>query len=76
MTCQVIENSYEVMSIHLLTLLQALDYLMIQDKMSSFTKELYYKLRSVVPVFSQDHIMSPDIRKMNDYISHNSLNID
>jgi histidine ammonia-lyase len=75
MTCQVLENSYEVMSIHLLTLLQAVDYLKIENKMSTFTKDLYRKLRAEVPVFREDHVMSPDIRKMNDYISHNSLNI-
>jgi histidine ammonia-lyase len=74
MTCQVLENSYEVMSIHLLTLLQAVDFLKIEDKMSAFTKDLYHKLRAEVPVFREDHVMSPDIRKMKDYISQNSLN--
>jgi histidine ammonia-lyase len=74
-TCQILENSYEVMSIHLLTLLQAVDYLKIEDKMSAFTKDLYHKLRAEVPVFLEDHVMSPDIRKMNNYISRNSLNI-
>lgn len=74
MACQVIENSYEVMSVHLITLLQAVDFLKIEDQMSSFTKDLYHKLRNVVPVFTEDHYMSPDIRKMNDYIINNSLN--
>lgn len=75
MASQVIENSYEVMSIHLLTLLQAVDYLKFENKMSAFTRELYNKLRAEIPVCREDHVMSPDIRKMNDYISHNSLNI-
>jgi len=74
MTCQVIENSYEVMSVHLITLLQAVDFLKIEKQMSSYTKDLYHKLRKVVPAFTEDHFMSPDIRKMNDYIIHNSLN--
>jgi histidine ammonia-lyase len=75
MASQVIENSYEVMAVHLLTLLQAVDYLKIEDKMSTFTKDIYRKLRAEVPVFTEDHVMSADIRKLNDYISHNSLNI-
>lgn len=75
MTGQVIENSYEVMSIHLLTLLQAVDYLKIEDKMSTYTKDLYLKLRKEVPVFSEDHVISPDIRKMNDYIIQNNLTV-
>jgi len=63
----------EVMSIHLLTLIQAIAYLKIEDKMSTFTKGLYQKLRSEVPVFSEDHVMAPDIRKMKDYINQNKL---
>jgi histidine ammonia-lyase len=75
MTCQVIENSYEVMSVHLLTLLQAVDYLGIEGKMASFTKDIYQKLRAEVPVFTEDHFMAPDIRKIKDYISLNKLEI-
>jgi histidine ammonia-lyase len=75
MTSQVLDNSYEVMSIHLLTLLQAVDFLTIEEKMSTFTRELYLRLRAIVPAFSEDHFMSPDIRKINEYINHNSLNI-
>ncbi len=75
MACQVIENSYEVMTVHLLTLLQAVDYLEIEDKMSTFTQGIYHQLRAVVPVFTEDHFMAPDLRKLNDYISNNSLNI-
>jgi histidine ammonia-lyase len=72
-TSQVIENSYEVMSIHLLTLLQAVDYLKMQDRMATFTKDLYQQLREIVPVFTEDHYMAPDIRKIRDYISLNNF---
>jgi len=75
MTCQVIENSYEVMAVHLLTLLQAVDYLGIGGKMASFTKDIYQRLRAEVPVFTEDHFMAPDIRKIKDYISLNNLEI-
>ena len=75
MAGQVIENSYEVMSIHLYTLLQAVDFLKIEGQMSTFTRELFHQLRTIVPAFTEDHFMSPDIRKMNEYIIHKSLNI-
>lgn len=75
MAWRIIGNSYEVMSIHLLTLLQAVDYLKIDDRMATFTKELYHKLREVVPVFIEDRFMAPDIRKINEYITHNNLDI-
>jgi histidine ammonia-lyase len=75
MTCQVIGNSYEVMAIHLLTLIQAVDYLKIENSLSSFTKDLYQKLRAIVPVFEQDRIMAPEINKIRDYLLQNSFNI-
>jgi len=43
--------------------------------MASFTGELHRKLRAIVPVFTEDHYMSPDIRKINDYIVSHSLNL-
>jgi histidine ammonia-lyase len=72
---RIIQNSFEVMSVHLLTLLQAVDYLKIEDRMSTFTKEVYHKLRAEVPVFTEDHFMAPDIKKINDYISQTPLNL-
>jgi histidine ammonia-lyase len=75
MAARIIENSYEVMSVHLLTLLQAVDYLKIEDKMSAYTRDLYQKLRKIVPAFDQDHYMSPDLRRINEYITQSSLNI-
>ncbi|MBW6461108.1 MAG: aromatic amino acid ammonia-lyase, partial [Bacteroidales bacterium] len=72
MTCRIIENSYEVMAIHLITLLQAIDYLKIENKMAPFTKDIYHKLRTLVPVFVEDHQMSPDIARMKQYLLQNN----
>ncbi|HOX79070.1 MAG TPA: aromatic amino acid ammonia-lyase [Bacteroidales bacterium] len=75
LTGRVIRNSFEVMSIHLLTLMQAVDHLKIRNRMSTFTGGIYDALRARVPAFADDHYMSPDLRKINEYISNNSLNI-
>ncbi len=75
MACRIIDNSYEVMAIHLITLLQAVDYLKITDRMAPFTGNLFATLRKVVPVFKSDHYMAPDIRRMNEFISKNNVSI-
>lgn len=53
--CQrVIENSYQVMAIHMMALVQAADCLKIADKLAPATRELYDQIREIVPVFIED----------------------
>ena len=53
--CQrVIENSYQVMAIHMMALAQAVDCLKIADKLAPTTRDLYNQVREIVPVFVQD----------------------
>lgn len=53
--CQrVIENSYQVMAIHMMALAQAVDCLKIADKLAPATRELYDQVRNIVPVFVED----------------------
>ncbi len=53
--CQrVIENSYQVMAIHMMALVQAVDCLKIADKLAPATRELYDLIRDIVPVFVDD----------------------
>ena len=51
---QVIENSFQVMAIHMMALVQAVDCLKIVDKLSPVTRELYNQVRAIVPVFVED----------------------
>ncbi len=74
MACRIIENSYEVMAIHLLTLVQAVDFLGIENRMAPITRKIYHQLRAEVPVFSEDHYIAPDLEKIRDFIRSNSLN--
>lgn len=53
--CQrVIENSYQVMAIHMMALVQAVDCLKIADKLAPTTREMYDQIRAIVPVFVED----------------------
>ena len=50
----IIENSFQVMSIHAVALAQAVDYLKVQDKLSTTTRMFYLQVREIVPLFVQD----------------------
>lgn len=53
--CQrIIENSYQVLSIHMMALAQAVDCLKIADKLAPATHDLYEQVRRIVPVFIED----------------------
>jgi histidine ammonia-lyase len=54
MAGKVIDNTFEVLAVECLAIIQAIDHLGIQDKLASQTKMIYTKLREVVPVFKDD----------------------
>jgi histidine ammonia-lyase len=68
LTKKVIENSYQVLSIELMALLQAVDYLKIQNKLSSYTAKLYHDLRELVPVFVEDTPKYEEIEAIKKFI--------
>ena len=54
LTAQVIENAWQVLSIHLIALAQAIDYLKISQNLAPATRQLYERIRSLCPQFSAD----------------------
>ena len=75
MAAKVINNSFEVIAIHIIAILQAVDYLKSADKLSPQTKTEFEKLRKIVPMFIEDDIRYPDIQNMKDYIFNNPLEL-
>ena len=76
MTKRVIDNSFEVLAIHLMTILQAIDYLECQDRLSTVSRTLYDRVREIFPKFIEDHPRYKDIAKVKDYLaSSDHLNI-
>lgn len=67
-TKKVIENSFEVVAIELITIVQAIEYLKVQDKVSSKTKEMYDAIRNIVPIFTEDVVMYPYVNKVKNFI--------
>jgi histidine ammonia-lyase len=70
----VIENSYQVMSIHYMALVQAIDYLKIQDKLSEQTRIIYNEIRAFFPAFSDDTPKYKEIEQMKNYLMNKKLN--
>ena len=70
-TKKVIENSYEVIAIELIAILQAIDYLEIEDKLSAFSKNVFGNLRQIVPMFVNDSAKHKDVANVKEHILNN-----
>ncbi len=67
---KVIENAYQVMAIHCMALVQAVDCLKIQDKLAPTTRNFYEEIRAIVPVFIEDTPKYKEIEAVIEYL-HN-----
>lgn len=67
----VIENSFQVMAIQYMALLQAIDYLKIEADLSSESKEVYYKIRAFFPKFTEDTPKYKDIAAIINFLKEN-----
>jgi len=69
-TKKVIENAFEIIAIEMITVVQAIEYLSVQDKVSSKTKKMYDAVRNIVPPFKEDTIMYPYVNQVKDFITN------
>ena len=67
-TKKVIENAFEVVAIEMITIVQAIEYLEVKDKVSSKTKKMYDAVRKIVPPFKEDKVMYPYVNEVKNYI--------
>ncbi|MDB5030685.1 aromatic amino acid ammonia-lyase [Mucilaginibacter sp.] len=68
MTGRVIDNAFTVLSIQLMTILQAIDYLACQDKLAPHTLDLYNKVRAIFPKFVEDSPKYKDIERVKNFL--------
>jgi len=71
MTKRVIDNAYQVLAVELIALLQAVDYLKVENKLSSYTSKIYGTLRKLVPVFVEDTTKYEEIKAVSEYMFNN-----
>jgi histidine ammonia-lyase len=72
---KVIENTYQVLSIELMSLMQAIDYMNIVPKLSSETQKIYNEIRAIIPIYKDDYAVYTDIQKVNDYLTQTHKHI-
>ncbi|MDB5001741.1 MAG: histidine ammonia-lyase [Mucilaginibacter sp.] len=68
MTKRVIDNSFEVLGIHLMTILQAIDYLKCHDRLSAISKSLYDEVRQIFPTFIEDQPKYKDLARIKEFL--------
>lgn len=72
---KVIDNTYQVLAIEMMSIIQAIDYLKMEPRMSTFTREKYLELRKIVPKFEEDTLKYKEIKMMKDYLSNHFINL-
>ena len=75
MTKRVIDNAFQVQAIEMIALLQAVDCLKIEDQLSSYTKDIYKKLRAIVPLFIEDTPKYEELELMKNYLFNNKIDL-
>lgn len=68
----VVENCSQVLAIHLMALVQAVDCLDVADKLAPATRKLYDKVRGIVPVFKDDTPKYNEIKALQSVILESS----
>ncbi|MEO6964037.1 MAG: aromatic amino acid ammonia-lyase [Puia sp.] len=71
MTRKVIDNSFEVLAIQAMTILQAIDYLNCQENLSPVTSLVYQNIRKIFPKFVEDAPRYSEQEKVKQYLLGN-----
>lgn len=71
LTKKIIENTFEVLSIQYITILQSIDYLKITGKLSDISRNLFDKMRTIVPIFIEDSVKYKDVENIKNYLLEN-----
>lgn len=75
-TKKVIENAFEVVAIELITIVQAIEFLDVKDKVSSKTKVFFDQIGEIVPAFKEDVVMYPYVNKVKSFIIETEIEQD
>jgi histidine ammonia-lyase len=71
LTRKVVINSFEVLAIEFMSIMQAVRFVNSPDKMSLETKNTFDDFQKVFPTFVDDSVKYEDIRKVKEYLMEN-----
>ncbi len=75
MADKVINNTFQVLAIELMTLSQGFAKLGLEEKASSKTRSILEKIRSILPVFKDDNSLYHQIAELTDYLKNNDIQL-
>src|SRR5687767_7684473 len=67
-TGKVIDNTFDVLAIQCIALVQAIDYLKCHSRLSSLTHKLYDEIRAIVPTFVEDEPKYRALHQVKKYL--------
>src|SRR6201991_978897 len=67
-TKKIIDNSFTVLSIQAMSILQAIDYLNCENKLSTATRSVYQSLRKIFPKFVEDKAKYNDLKLVKEFL--------
>lgn len=73
LTHKIIENTFEVLAIQVITIAQAIDITKNYEKLSSTTRQWFDKLRQIIPFFAEDMVMYPYLEKVKNFLMKNKI---
>ncbi len=68
LTRRVIDNSFEVLAIQAIALMQAIDYLKCQSRLSSFTRKMHEEVREFCGPILEDRPRYQEQKRMKEYL--------
>lgn len=70
---RVVDNSFQVMSVLYMGMVQAVDCLGIADRLAPATRRVYDEVRSIFPAFKEDAALYPAVARVIDYLKEKDL---
>lgn len=71
----VVENGYQVMAIHFMAIVQAVDCLAAADRLAPASREIYDQIRAFFPAFRDDTPKYRDIARTVDYLMRKNIEL-
>jgi histidine ammonia-lyase len=68
LTRKVIDNAYDVLAIQTLAVVQSIDYLKCQARLSGFSLRLYEEVRNIVEPIVEDQPRYKEIQSIRNYL--------
>lgn len=71
----VVNNTFEVLAIEAAAIIQAIDYLGLENKMAGSTQNIYRSLRAIFPLIIEDKPQYENLAKLKAYMQSTNLQI-